>query len=85
VRLHPEYLEKQQLPPSVKGRKIWRRRFEQINNFEKYLCENGIVVLKIFLNVSKQEQRQRLLKRIDESGKELEVFDCGHEQSPAMG
>lgn len=69
VRLHPEYLEKQQLPPSVKGRKIWRRRFDQINNFEKYLCENGIVVLKILLNVSKQEQRQRLLKRIDESAK----------------
>jgi PPK2 family polyphosphate:nucleotide phosphotransferase len=69
VRLHPEYLEKQQLPPSVKSRKIWRRRFEQINNFEKYLCENGIVVLKIFLNVSKKEQRQRFLKRIDESAK----------------
>jgi PPK2 family polyphosphate:nucleotide phosphotransferase len=69
VRLHPEYLEKQQLPPSVTGRKIWRRRFEQINNFEKYLCENGIVVLKIFLNLSKEEQRQRFLKRIDESAK----------------
>ncbi|HKE26093.1 MAG TPA: polyphosphate kinase 2 family protein [Bryobacteraceae bacterium] len=69
VRLHPEYLEKQQLPPSVKGRKIWRRRFEQINNFEKYLRENGIVVLKIFLYVSKEEQRQRFLKRIDRSEK----------------
>jgi PPK2 family polyphosphate:nucleotide phosphotransferase len=69
VRLHPEYLDKQQLPASVMGRKIWRRRFEQINNFEKYLCENGIVVLKIFLNVSKEEQRQRFLKRIDESAK----------------
>src|SRR5215831_11899061 len=65
VRLHPEYLEKQQLPPDLKGRKIWKRRFEQINNFEKYLTENGIVVLKIFLNVSKEEQRQRLLARID--------------------
>jgi len=65
VRLHPEYLEKQQLPASVKDRKIWRRRFEQINNFEKYLSENGIAVLKIFLNVSKEEQRQRLLARID--------------------
>jgi PPK2 family polyphosphate:nucleotide phosphotransferase len=69
VRLHPEYLEKQHLPPSVKGRKIWRRRFEQINNFEKYLSENGIVVLKIFLNVSKEEQRRRLLKRIDDTAK----------------
>ena len=69
VRLHPEYLEKQQLPPEVKGRKIWQRRFEQINNFEKYLSENGIVVLKIFLNVSKEEQRRRFLARIDEPAK----------------
>ena len=69
VRLHPEYLEKQQLPPAVKGRKIWQRRFEQINNFEKYLSENGIVVLKIFLNVSKEQQRQRFLARIDEPAK----------------
>ena len=69
VRLHPEYLEKQQLPASVKGGKIWQRRFEQINNFEKYLSENGIVTLKIFLNVSKEEQRQRFLKRIDEAAK----------------
>jgi PPK2 family polyphosphate:nucleotide phosphotransferase len=69
VRLHPEYLKKQQLPASVKDRKIWRRRFEQINNFEKYLSENGIVVLKIFLNVSKEEQRQRLLARIDDPAK----------------
>ena len=69
VRLHPKYLENQQLPSSVKGGGIWRRRFEQINNFEKYLSENGIVVLKIFLNVSKEEQRQRLLKRIDDPAK----------------
>jgi PPK2 family polyphosphate:nucleotide phosphotransferase len=69
VRLHPEYLEKQQLPPEVKARKIWQRRFEQINNFEKYLSENGIVVLKIFLNVSKEQQRQRFLARIDEPAK----------------
>ncbi|HEY7333853.1 MAG TPA: polyphosphate kinase 2 family protein [Bryobacteraceae bacterium] len=69
VRLHPDYLEKQQLPPSVKNRKIWRKRFEQINNFEKYLSENGIVVLKIFLNVSKEEQRRRLLARIDDATK----------------
>jgi PPK2 family polyphosphate:nucleotide phosphotransferase len=69
VRLHPEYLERQQLPPSVMGRGIWRRRFEQINNFEKYLSENGIVVLKIFLYVSKDEQKQRFLARIDEPEK----------------
>src|SRR6516165_2288425 len=66
VRLHPDYLAKQQLPPEVKSPKIWRRRFEQINNFEKYLSENGIIVLKMFLNVSKEEQRRRFLARIDE-------------------
>jgi len=69
VRLHPEYLEKQQLPPSVKGRGIWRRRFKQINNFEKYLFQNGIIVLKIFLYVSKDEQKRRFLARIDEPEK----------------
>jgi PPK2 family polyphosphate:nucleotide phosphotransferase len=69
VRVNPEYLDKQQLPPSVKGKKIWQRRFAQINNFEKYLVENGIVVLKIFLNVSKEEQRRRFLSRIDEPEK----------------
>jgi PPK2 family polyphosphate:nucleotide phosphotransferase len=69
VRLRPEYLDKQQLPLSVKGRGIWERRFDQINNFEKYLSENGIVVLKIFLNVSKKEQRRRLLARIDDPAK----------------
>jgi PPK2 family polyphosphate:nucleotide phosphotransferase len=69
VRLHPEDLAKQQLPPQVKDKKIWQRRFGQINNFEKYLVENGIAVLKIFLNVSKDEQRRRFLARIDEPGK----------------
>jgi PPK2 family polyphosphate:nucleotide phosphotransferase len=69
VRLHPDYLAKQQLPPEVKSRKIWGRRFAQINDFERYLSENGIVVLKIFLNVSKEEQRQRFLARIDDPEK----------------
>ena len=69
VRVHPEFLDKQQLPPSVKGKKIWQRRFTQVNNFEKYLVENGIVVLKIFLNVSKEEQKRRFLSRIDEPDK----------------
>jgi PPK2 family polyphosphate:nucleotide phosphotransferase len=69
VRLHREFLDKQQLPPQVMGPKIWQRRFKQINNFEKYLVENGIVVLKIFLNVSKAEQKRRFLSRIDEPEK----------------
>jgi PPK2 family polyphosphate:nucleotide phosphotransferase len=65
VRVHPEILEMQQLPPESKGKKIWERRFAQINNFEKYLVENGVVVLKFFLNLSKKEQKKRFLERID--------------------
>jgi PPK2 family polyphosphate:nucleotide phosphotransferase len=65
AKIHPEILAKQQLPKDANGNKIWRDRFEQINNFEKYLVQNGIVILKFFLNVSKEEQKQRFLKRID--------------------
>jgi PPK2 family polyphosphate:nucleotide phosphotransferase len=65
VRVHPEILEGQQLPPELKGKGIWKRRFEEINNFEEYLVNNGTVVLKFFLNVSKEEQKKRFLERID--------------------
>jgi PPK2 family polyphosphate:nucleotide phosphotransferase len=65
VRMHPEFLAKQQLPPEAEGKDIWKRRFEEINNFEKYLVDNGIVILKFFLNVSKQEQKKRFLERIE--------------------
>ncbi len=63
VRVHPEFLAGQKLPPHLKTEKIWKQRFEQINYFEKYLVENGIVVLKIFLNVSREEQGRRFLDR----------------------
>lgn len=69
VRVHPEILGRQQLPPALKGKDIWRRRFDEINSFERYLVDNGIVVLKFFLNVSKQEQKKRFLARIDEPDK----------------
>ncbi|NEO32308.1 MAG: polyphosphate kinase 2 family protein [Symploca sp. SIO3C6] len=65
VRVHPEVLERQQIPATVKSKKIWKHRFEEINNFEKYLVNNGIVILKFFLNVSKSEQKKRFLERID--------------------
>jgi PPK2 family polyphosphate:nucleotide phosphotransferase len=65
VRVHPEILEGQQLPPKLKTKKIWRKRFEEINSFEHYLVRNGIHVLKFFLNVSKDEQKKRFLERID--------------------
>ncbi len=73
ARVHPEILERQQLPPELKDKQIWKRRYREINNFEQYLVDNGIIVLKFFLHVSKEEQRQRFLRRIRSSGKELEI------------
>ncbi len=65
VRVHPEILDLQRLPSGAKGKGIWKHRFDEINYFEKYLVRNGIVVLKFFLNLSKGEQKRRLLARID--------------------
>ncbi len=65
VRVHPEILEQQQLPPHSKEQHIWKQRFQEINNFEEYLVRNGVVILKFFLNVSKEKQKSRFLERID--------------------
>jgi PPK2 family polyphosphate:nucleotide phosphotransferase len=65
VRVHPELLDRQQLPAEVKGKGIWDRRYRQINDWERYLTDNGFKVVKLFLNLSKEEQRTRFLKRID--------------------
>ena len=64
VRVHRELLERQRLPPGAMKGDIWQRRFSEINALERYLVANGIVVLKFFLNVSKEEQRKRFLERI---------------------
>ena len=64
-RVHPELLAAQQMPEACKGDDVWKRRFDEINNFERYLTDNGIHVLKFFLNVSKKEQKKRFLARID--------------------
>ena len=69
VRVHPETLAKQRIPPSLVRKTIWRERFEDIAAFEKYLARNGTVVVKFFLNVSKEEQRQRFLDRLEEPSK----------------
>ncbi len=69
VRVHPPILAGQQLPPDLKDKGIWQRRYQEINNFEQYLTNNGTVVLKFFLNVSKAEQKQRFLDRIDQPEK----------------
>jgi len=66
VRVHPEFLEKQKLPPKLITKHIWKERFEDIRNFEQYLGHNGVVVRKFFLNVSKKEQKRRFLERIDD-------------------
>jgi len=65
ARVHPEILDRQQLPPDLKDKGIWKRRFQEINNFEEYLVNNGTIVLKFFLNVSKKAQKERFLERID--------------------
>ncbi len=65
VRVHPELLQKQRLPESLKGEHIWKQRFQEINNFENYLVNNGIIVLKFFLFISKSEQKKRFLERIE--------------------
>jgi PPK2 family polyphosphate:nucleotide phosphotransferase len=69
VRVHPEILAKQRIPSKLVTRNIWRERFEDISAFERYLSRNGTVVLKFFLNVSKEEQRQRFLERLEEPAK----------------
>lgn len=65
VRVHPGFLDGQRLPPDTLGKGLWKQRFEEINNFEHYLVNQGTQIVKIFLNVSKEEQRQRQLERID--------------------
>lgn len=69
VRVHPEWLERQHLPDAHSGGKLWRQRYEDINHFEHHLTRNGVVVLKFFLNVSKSEQKSRLLARLEDPKK----------------
>jgi PPK2 family polyphosphate:nucleotide phosphotransferase len=69
VRVHPELLERQKLPAAVTGKDIWKQRYKDIRAFERHLGRNGIAVIKFFLHVSKDEQRRRLLARIDEPAK----------------
>lgn len=69
ARVHREILTSQQLPEDRKSQDIWTRRFGHINQFERYLVDNGIVVLKFFLNVSRKEQKKRFLERIEEREK----------------
>jgi PPK2 family polyphosphate:nucleotide phosphotransferase len=65
VRVHPEHLDRQKLPRLAKRGDVWKRRYRDINDWERYLTDNGFRIVKLFLNLSKQEQRARLLRRID--------------------
>jgi PPK2 family polyphosphate:nucleotide phosphotransferase len=65
VRVHPEFLEKQRLPPQLVTKGIWQERFQDIRSFERYLTRNGVAVRKFFLHVSKKEQKRRFLERLD--------------------
>ncbi|MEH2507095.1 PPK2 family polyphosphate:nucleotide phosphotransferase [Bradyrhizobium sp. AZCC 1578] len=69
VRVHQEILGRQKLPPQLVTKNIWKERFEDISSMERYLARNGTVILKFFLNVSKEEQRERFLERLEEPAK----------------
>ena len=75
AKVHELY-KKQNLPKRCKTEKIFEQRYEQIANFEKYLWENGIRVVKFFFNISKEEQKQRFMKRIDEKDKNWKLSDA---------
>jgi PPK2 family polyphosphate:nucleotide phosphotransferase len=69
VRVHRELLEKEKMPGKLVTMDIWKERFKDIRAFERYLARNGTVILKFFLHVSKEEQKRRFLKRIDNPAK----------------
>lgn len=69
VRVHPELIARQRIPHTEAGPKLWQQRYGEIRDFERYLSRNGTAIVKFFLNVSKEEQRQRFLERIQEPEK----------------
>lgn len=69
VRVHPQILAGQRIPPSLVGKHIWKERYEDIVNLERYLTRNGTIVRKFFLNVSKDEQKKRFYERLDTPSK----------------
>jgi PPK2 family polyphosphate:nucleotide phosphotransferase len=65
VRVHPENLDRQKLPAVAKGKDVWERRYREINHWERHLVDNGFRIVKLFLNLSKEEQRERFLRRLE--------------------
>src|SRR5512143_3092348 len=82
VRVHPEFLAGQKLPPELVTKKIWKDRFQDIRCFERYLSRNGIVIRKFFLHVSKKEQKNRFLERVENQSKnwKFSASDMGERQ-----
>ena len=76
VRVHPEILERQNLPRALIGKKIWRERLQAIAHYEEYLSQQGTVVLKFFLNISRKEQKKRFMERLDNPEKNWK-FNAG--------
>lgn len=79
TKVHPELLDKENLPPTVNNKKIWEKRYESINSYEKHLLDNGTVVLKFFLHISKERQKERLLARFMNKDKywKFSISDVG--------
>ena len=69
VRVHPELLAKQKIPPELITKNVWEERYQDIRNVERYLARNGVVIRKFFLHVSADEQKKRFLERLDNSAK----------------
>jgi PPK2 family polyphosphate:nucleotide phosphotransferase len=76
VRVHPQILAKQRLPATLIDDKIWKRRLKAIRRYESYLTQQGVKVVKFFLNVGKDEQKRRLIARIDDPAKNWK-FETG--------
>ena len=70
VRVHPEILSRQKLPPGERGEKFWNARFDDINRFERHLTRNGTLILKFFLHLSKKEQKKRFMERLEREDKQ---------------
>ncbi|MBR0972983.1 MULTISPECIES: polyphosphate kinase 2 family protein [Bradyrhizobium] len=83
TRVHPEILAKEKLPQKLVTKNIWKERFEDISAFERYLYRNGTLVLKFFLNVSKEEQRERFLDRLEDPAKQWK-FSMGDIKERAL-
>src|SRR5258708_17814376 len=73
ARVHPQVLERQKIPRTLIGKHIWEERFQDIRAFERHLARSGVLVLKFFLNVSKEEQRRRFLDRLEQPAKRWKV------------